>query len=277
MTARRPLIASLDSDQRRHHASTYFAVQATVRRCGDRDLPSSLLYQAKEIGERFGQRAAAVDQRQAVGGTQLRERRQLDHVGEAVRERRIERQRALVGVVRIGIRCDRRVHRRPSVAELRQRQALHALLVDHREELVLRLGAAARDLVEEHALRIPKVARRAEILHATALDVRHRVAEQIVEADEARVVMPVLEPERGGEAIEQLRLRRAVRSDQEQRALVRQRGEHDRVEEVETEEIEAAHQPERAVARRMGRAHDAKLHEFAPRLAVLFSVARKWG
>ena len=89
--------------------------------------------------------------------------------------------------------------------------------------------------------------------------------------------MPVLEIERGGKAIEELRLRGAVRTDQQQRALVRQRGQHDGVEEIEAEQVELAQQAERGTAGGRDDGHDAKLLLFAPRLAVLFSVARKWG
>jgi hypothetical protein len=64
----------------------------------------------------------------------------------------------------------------------------------------------------------------------------------------------------------QLRLCGAVRADEEQRALVRERGEHDGIEKVEAEEIEAAHQPQRTAAWGRDSMHDAKLLEFAPRL-----------
>ncbi len=155
ITARRPLIASFDSASGGTSASTYFAIHArsvSVVAAISRRVRST---KPARSGERFRQRAAAADQREAIGGAQVGQRGQLDHVRESIRERRIERQRALVRVVRIGVGRDRRVHRRPAVAELRQREPLHALLVDHREELVLRLGAAARDLVEEHALARP--------------------------------------------------------------------------------------------------------------------------
>jgi hypothetical protein len=112
--------------------------------------------------------------------------------------------------------------------------------VHDREELVLHLGAAARDLVEEDRLRVPQRRRRAKVLQAVARVVRHGEAEQVVEGDQTRVVVAVLEAERACDAVEQRRLRAAVRADEQQRLLGGERGDDDRVQMVEAVQAETA-------------------------------------
>ena len=68
----------------------------------------------------------------------------------------------------------RRVHGRPAVAQAGEGQALGDTLVDQGEELVLDLGAAARDLVEEDGLGLPDRRRGLEVDEAAVL--RDRVA-----------------------------------------------------------------------------------------------------
>ena len=145
----------LGLDQRLHERIDILGRPGAVRvRCRRRSPAES----ARPVhGDRGASRelAAAADQRDAIRRSEIRQRRQFDHVGESIRERGIERQRALVAFFWIGVCGERRIHRRPAVAQLRQREPLDALLVDHREQLVLRLRTAARDLVQEHTLARP--------------------------------------------------------------------------------------------------------------------------
>ena len=99
-------------------------------------------------------------------------------------------------------------------------------------------GLQRLNLVDQHRLRAPDGGRRLEELHAAALRVRVGKADEIVEGDQARVVMAVLEPERLGQAVEQEGLPGARIADEQQRVLGDQRREHDRFDLVETEHAE---------------------------------------
>ena len=68
--------------------------------------------------------------------------------------------------------------------------------------------------------------------------VRVGKADEIVEGDQAGVVMAVLEPERLGQAVQQEGLPGARIADEQQRVLGDQRREHDRFDRVETEHAE---------------------------------------
>ena len=76
-----------------------------------------------------------------------------------------------------------RIHRRPAVAQLLQRDALHAPLVHQREQPVLVLGLAAADLVDQHRLRTPHRGWRLQETDALARLVGVRKAHEIVEGD----------------------------------------------------------------------------------------------
>ena len=65
------------------------------------------------------------------------------------------------------------------------------------------LGLAAADLVDKHRFRAPDRGRGLKEPDAGAVLVRVREADEIVEGDEARVVVPVLESQRLGERVEQ--------------------------------------------------------------------------
>jgi hypothetical protein len=141
-----------------------------------------------------------------------------------------------------------RVHRCPAVAQRLERDTLHALLVHDRVQLVLHLGPAAADLVEEDAMRAPQRGRRAQVFQAIARG--HREADQVVERQQARVVVPVLELQRRCQALEQRALGAAMRADQQHRRLGRKCGEHRRVEVRQSVQAQAAQQPSGAGRRR---------------------------
>ena len=164
-------------------------------------------------------RQSAADDAAARLGRQILERRQRDHEGETVGERGVERERPRIDlrvVVGRGIGGRRRrVHRRPAVTQPLEREALHPLLVDDGEELVLHLRTAAADLVEEDALRVPQRRRRAQVAQPLAL--RHRETDEVVEGEQARVVVSVRESERRRQPLEQRALGAAVRADEQHR------------------------------------------------------------
>ena len=171
--------------------------------------------------------------------------RHLGDEREAVGESRVEGLRTAVGV-RFGLVVARgRVHRRPAVKQALEEDALDAALVHDREELVLQVGPAARDLVEENRLRVPDRRRGADEAEAS-LPVRQRVADQVVVVEETRVVVPPLEPERGGDAAEEVRLPGPVRPDEEQRLAADQRAQHHGLDRFHADHAEASEQ--RAVA-----------------------------
>jgi hypothetical protein len=74
-----------------------------------------------------------------------------------------------------------RVHRRPTVAQLRQGGALHPPLMDERKQPVLLLWLAAADLVDQDGFRAPHGGRRFEEPYARPFGVGVGKAHQIVE------------------------------------------------------------------------------------------------
>ena len=239
---RQPCLAQRH-DQCRRVGGDPVAVQRRAER-GGVPAPDHQGGQVDRRGLRAGRAEAAADHAAARLGRQIVQRRQMQHEAEPIRQRRVERERPDIDVQLIGhVRRRRRVHRRPAVAQRVQRDALHALLVDDREELVLHLGPAAADLVEKDTLRAPERGRRAQVAQAVAI--RNGEAHQVVEGDQAGVVVPVLEPQRDGQPLEQRALRAAVRPDQQQRRLGRQCCQHRRVEVRQAMKAEAGEQPGR--------------------------------
>lgn len=121
-----------------------------------------------------------------------------------------------------------------------ERHTLDDLLVDDRKQLVLQLRPAAGDFVEQHRLGVPDRGGRLQVDEFSVL--RHREADQVVEVQERRVVVAVCEAERRGEAREDQRFRRAMRTDEEQRRLRRQRRDDHRLEVVPPGDAERAQQ-----------------------------------
>ena len=86
------------------------------------------------------------------------------------------------------------------------------------------LGLAARDLVDQHRLGAPHRGGRLEEPRGGACFVGIQEADEVVEGDQAGVVVAMLEPERLGERVEQDGLARAAASDEQQRILGDERG-----------------------------------------------------
>ncbi|MBK7081406.1 MAG: hypothetical protein IPH55_11840 [Betaproteobacteria bacterium] len=83
------------------------------------------------------------------------------------------------------------------------------------------------------------VAGRLQEPHAGAVGLRVREADQVVEGDEAGVVVPVLEAESLRQRVEQVGLAGARRADQEQRVFGDQSGQDDRLDGVEAIDAQA--------------------------------------
>jgi hypothetical protein len=166
----------------------------------------------------------------------------VENHGKAVGERRIERFRPEILLAgRLVGRA--RVHRRPPVAQVRQRQTLDLALVDEREETVLVFGLAAADLVDKHRLGAPHRRGRLEEADRGLRVVGVGEPDEVVERDQAGVVVPVLEPERLADGVEQKGFPRAAAADEEHRVAAREDGEDDgflRLEAVGAEGREAA-------------------------------------
>ena len=161
---------------------------------------------------------------------------------EAVSQRRIERFGAEI-LFAGGLVGRARVHRRPAVAQSGERKALNLPFVDQREEAVLVFGLAAADLVDEHRLRAPDRGRRLEEPDRGLGLVRVGEPHEVVERDQAGVVVAMLEPKRLADGIEQERLARAAPADEQNRVAARERGENHgflRVEAVGAEGGQAA-------------------------------------
>ena len=86
-------------------------------------------------------------------------------------------------------------------------QALHAPFVDDRKQLVLEIGPAARDLVEEHRFGVPDRRGRLQVDQLARL--RHGEPDQVIEIQQRRVVVPERDAERLGQARQDERLRRS--------------------------------------------------------------------
>ena len=86
---------------------------------------------------------------------------------------------------------------------------------------MLRLTAA--DLVDQHRLCTPDRGRRLEKPDLALRFVRIRKAHEVVEGDEARVVVAMFEPERFAEGVKQERFTRPALPDQQDRILRHER------------------------------------------------------
>src|SRR3546814_3031250 len=90
---------------------------------------------------------------------------------------------------------------------------LHLALMDDGEKLVLDVRPASADLVKNNRACAPYCRWRLDVLQAPVPS-RHREPYQVVEIEQARVVMPKLQPERAGDTVEKQALGGAVRPDQ---------------------------------------------------------------
>ncbi len=158
----------------------------------------------------------------------------------------------------LGGRLVHGVHGRPAVGQLGQLEALHAALVDDREELVLEVGTAAVDLVEEDGLGTPDGGRRAQVLETTGA-IGHGVADEIVVVEQAGVVVAPGEAEGIGHAGQQQALAGAVGTDEQHRQLGGGGRHDDRLDVVEADEPEALEQAW-LLAPRTGGWHDTYSH-----------------
>ena len=165
-------------------------------------------------------RVLRLDDGDLFGLAQRGPARHLDDEGKAVRQRGVERLRAEIAVILVIAR--RRVHRGPAIAEPFERQSLYPPLVDDREQLVLDVRPAAADLVEDDGARPPDRRRGLHILEFPVLP-RQREAHEIVEIEEARIVVPGGQPERRGNPGQQQGFGGAVRTDEEKRLFRRKR------------------------------------------------------
>ena len=105
----------------------------------------------------------------------------------------------------------------------RQADARDLALVHDREQLVLQVGPAARELVEEHELRLPDRPGRGDEPQPRGALVGHRDPDEVVVVDQRRVVVAELEPQRRRDPLGHERLRGAVRAHEQQRRLCRER------------------------------------------------------
>ena len=166
--------------------------------------------------------------------------------GEAVRQGGVERLGPEVGV--LGGRLVDRVHGRPAMDEALELDALHAALMDDRKELVLEVGTAAVDLVEEDRLGVPDGGRRAQVREPTVA-IGYGVADEVVEAEQAGVVVTPGEAEGLRRAGQQQALAGAVRTDEQHRQLRCGSSDDDGLDVVEADKAEpfeqARHRPPR--------------------------------
>jgi hypothetical protein len=110
--------------------------------------------------------------------------------------------------------------------------------VDQGEKPVLVFGFAAADLVDQDRLGPPDGGRRFQEFDAARFRVRVGEADQVVEGNQAGVVVPVLQPQGFAERVEQKRLAGPRRPDEQQRVAGDKRGEDDGLVLVETVDIE---------------------------------------
>src|SRR5439155_17285368 len=116
--------------------------------------------------------------------------RHRDDEREAVGKRCIQRFRAAVeGLLHITFIRRGWVHGRPAVKELVEQNSLDPSLVDDGEELVLEIGPAAGNLVDENGVGAPDGRGCLYELEA-ATPVGERVADQVVVIEQAGVEVP---------------------------------------------------------------------------------------
>ena len=144
------------------------------------------------------------------------------------------------------------------MCQLVELDTLHAALVDDGEELVLEVGAAAIDLIEEDRLGVPDGGRGAQVLE-TALAIGHGVADEIVVVEQAGVVVAPGEAECIGHAGQQQALAGAVGADEQHRQLGCGGRHDDGLDVIEADEAEAFEQV-RLLAPRAGGWHDTYSH-----------------
>ena len=106
--------------------------------------------------------------------------------------------------------------------------------MNEREETVLVLGFAAVDFVNQHRLGFPDGGRGFDVTDASTLFLRPGKTDQIVEGDEARVVVTVFQLQRLRETVEQECFSRAGLADQEQGITADQSRDDDRFDRVVT-------------------------------------------
>ena len=94
------------------------------------------------------------------------------------------------------------------------------------------LGFAAIDLVNQDRLGLPDGSRGFDVADAGAMFLGPGKPDQIVEGDEARVVVAVLQAQGFGQAVEQEGLSRAGLADQQQRITADQSRDDDRFDRV---------------------------------------------
>ena len=169
--------------------------------------------------------------------------RNLHDEVEAVRERRVERFAAEIGllVLRVVIGSAGRIHRSPAIDQPLDRHSLDPLLMDDREKTVLHVGATAREFVEKHRLRLPN-RRRSLNESKTAVLVGQRVAHEVVVVEKARVVVSPTHVESLTKPAQKKAFCSAVRTNEQQGVGRCQRRDHDGFDGIHADQTETAQQ-----------------------------------
>lgn len=150
----------------------------------------------------------------------------VDDEREPVGERHVERLGARIRIPGPLVER-RRIHGRPAEAQSLEFQPLDAPFVDERKQPVLVLRPAAVDLVDQDRFRAPDRGGRLEVVYARPLVIGEGKPDEVVERDQARVVVPVLEAKGLGQAVEEVGLARSARSHEEERILGDEGGKDD--------------------------------------------------
>ncbi len=184
--------------------------------------------------------AHAANNEPAVGVAEVGEARQRHDEREAIGQGGVERFHAVVATSVVALHgIWGRIGGGPAVAQPFNGHALNALLVDNGEQLVRHIGATAADLIEERHLGLPDGPRGRGIANSAGI-VGDGEANEIVELQNAGVVVAEGKAECVGEAHQQQRFRGAVIADQQQRLLGGESGQERRLKGV------IAHNAERA-------------------------------
>ena len=122
-----------------------------------------------------------------------------------------------------------------------------------REQAILVFRLAAADLVDEHRLRAPDGRRGFEKANGRLRFVRVGKPHEVVEGDQARVVVPMFETKGLADRIEQEGLARAAPADEQNRVTTGERGEDDGLLRLEAISAECG-QAAACVNRRIGHA-----------------------
>ena len=164
--------------------------------------------------------------------------RNMNQKCEPIRQRRIQWLRSLIHIA-TPLHKRKRIHGSPSVAQFRNRDTVHSPLMNDGEELILRLRLASVELIDKHRLGLPYGCRRRQKSNTGTVRLRMRKSNEIVERDLAGVIMPMVQPKRFRQPIQQKRFPGSRLPNQKQWIFRDERCQNDRFDRLVAKQSQA--------------------------------------